>query len=188
MATEEEYQKRIEKWNWPELDALWSQIQQCDTPSWDPGKALEYLILKAFELEQSEVRWPYSVDLMGVKNVEQIDGAVYVEGIHCLVECKDYSKEKQKLNIDFEPIAKLRSQLARRPSHTIGLLFSSGGFTKPAMTLANFTQPQTILLWNGGEIDYCLKKRCFVQPLKAKIRRCIEFGVSDFDVTIEDLA
>jgi hypothetical protein len=51
--------------------------------------------------------------------VEQIDGVVYSDELACLVECKD---EAGKVN--FEPIAKLRNQLLRRPGAAIGMVFS----------------------------------------------------------------
>lgn len=47
MATEAEYQARIETYSWNELDELWSAIQYHRTTDWESGKALEYLILRA---------------------------------------------------------------------------------------------------------------------------------------------
>ncbi len=44
-------------------------------------------------------------------------------------------------SVNFEPIAKLRSQLMRRPSSAIASLFSMGGFTEPALSLLNFIYP-----------------------------------------------
>lgn len=180
MTTNEEYEAKIKTFNWEQLTILWEAILNRSTPEWEDGKAFEYLILRAFELEKVEVRWPYSVKF-DEEEVEQIDGIVYVNNISCLVECKDYSK-----NISFEPIAKMRSQLMRRPASAIGSVFSSKGFTEPALILANFTFPQTILLWNGGEIDYCLKKKAFSEALVTKYQKCIEFGHHDYDVTMEE--
>ena len=162
MPTELEYQARVKNFTWTDLKTLWDAIENGDTPGWDDGKALEYLILKSFSLSGAEVRWPYSVKLLGAE-IEQIDGFVHFKGVSCLIECKDYSTRSdgtiRKKNVNFEPIAKLRNQLMRRPSATIGSIFSSGGFTDPAQTLINFTFPQTILTWTGAEIEYCLGKK-----------------------------
>lgn len=177
MATESEYQKRVEHYGWAELSNLWQSIQQNNTPDWADGKALEYLILRAFELEKAEVRYPYSVPMKTVstkeseKDLEQIDGVVYVKGIACLIECKDY-----KDRINFEPIAKLRSQLMRRPSATIASIFGVNGFTDPAMMLLNFIYPQTILAWEADEIEYCLQHKSFSKGLIEKYRKAVEEG------------
>jgi hypothetical protein len=188
MATEADYQATIKDFTWGDLDALWTAIKQQNTPGWDRGKALEYLILRSFQLDKAEIRWPYSVRFqLSREELEQIDGVIYIGELACLAECKDYNDENgKKKNINFEPVAKMRNQLMRRPSSTIGSIFSSGGFTGPALTLANFTFPQTILLWNGEEIEYCLKKRTFCQALITKYRKCIEFGLHDYDITIEE--
>ena len=187
MATEGQYQSRIATYTWEDLDALWAAILGQQTPDWESGKALEYLILRAFQLELVEVRWPYRVRFQASgEELEQIDGVIYLGELACLVECKDYNNGGgKKKNINFEPIAKMRSQLMRRPAATIGSIFSSGGFTEPALTLANFTFPQTILLWNGEEIAFCLQTHTFNQALITKYRKCIEFGIHDYDVTIE---
>ena len=61
MTTAAEYEQRITCYSWDELSTLWNQIQSADTPDWDTGKAMEYLILRAFQLEGAEVIYPYSV-------------------------------------------------------------------------------------------------------------------------------
>jgi hypothetical protein len=177
MATELEYQERIERYDWTELGELWESIQKSDTPNWANGKALEYLILRAFQLEEAEVRYPYSVPMSVVsdksshRDMEQIDGVVYTDGLACLIECKHYDKA-----VNFEPIAKLRSQLMRRPSATIASFFSLSGYTEPALLLLNFIQPQTILVWERKEIDYCLNHQSFCNALIKKYRKAIELG------------
>ncbi len=171
MPSALEYQQRIETYNWEQLQNLWQAIQDGNTPNWEDGKALEYFILRAFELEKTdeqkvEVRYPYSVS-----NVEQIDGVIYIENIACIIECKDKTDP-----INFEPIAKLRSQLMRRPSSVIGSIFSRSEFTKSALTLLKTIQPQTILLWENAEIDYCLKNKAFRATLIKKYRAEVEYG------------
>ena len=66
-----------------------------------------------------------SVSLFG-EEVEQIDGSVRMAGLYCLVESKDETD-----NITIAPIAKIRNQLLRRPSGTIGLVFSTREFEPP---------------------------------------------------------
>ncbi|MEH2360819.1 restriction endonuclease [Nostoc sp.] len=179
MPTGKEYEAKIANYNWDDLIQLWSEIESGDTPGWDTGKALEYLVLRAFELDGAEVIWPYSVRVDG-DELEQIDGVVYSEGLACIIECKDLST---KVNI--EPIAKLRNQLLRRPTTTIGSVFSSNGFTEAAITLARFVSPQTILLWGGEEINYSLQNKSTSRSLIKKYRDCIEYGLPDYNITIE---
>src|SRR5207302_6176492 len=105
-------------------------------------EALEYLVIRAFELDPDEkvtVRYPYEVSLFGEK-VEEIDGAVHLPGLSCLVESKDWGK-----NVAIGPIVKMRSQLLRRPAGTLGLMFSSHKYTTPANYLAHFMMPQAVL-------------------------------------------
>ena len=54
--------------------------------------------------------------------------------------------------------------------------------TNPASTLARFTSPQTILLWNDKEIKQVLRDRDFCRHLITKYRACIERGLPDFDI------
>jgi hypothetical protein len=55
---------------------LWADIEARQTPSWDAGKAFEYLIIRAFQLDGAEVKYPYSVRLLG-EELEQVDGVIY---------------------------------------------------------------------------------------------------------------
>lgn len=181
MVAEAVYRKRVQSYNWKNLEKLWLRIKNGTTKQWwDDGKAFEYLILKAFELDNAFVRYPYEVKLED-EVVEQIDGAVHFEELSCLVECKDYGER----NVDIEPIAKIRNQLLRRPSSTIGLIFSKTGFTEPALTLAQYLAPQTILLWSSQEIDYIIQKKEICKFLKLKYHKCIEEGMPDYYITIE---
>jgi hypothetical protein len=181
MTTEAEYRDRISRYDWDDLLCLWREIEARSTPGWETGKAFEHLILRAFQLEGAEIRWPYSVKMDG-DEIEQIDGVIYTDGLACLVECKD-----QDARVNIEPIAKLRYQLLRRPGTTIGAVFSYGGFTEPAVTLARFTIPQTILLWNGEEVSFAIQARYMRRGLVAKYRICIEHGLPDYNIRIEGL-
>lgn len=181
MPTGAEYEAKIASYNWDDIVNLWNQIESGNTPGWDSGKALEYLILLAFQLEGAEVTWPYSVRLDG-EELEQIDGVVYSDGLACLTECKDMAERS-----NIEPIAKLRNQLLRRPIATIGSVFSRKGFTESAVTLARFVAPQTILLWGGEEIAYTIQNKCMRRALIKKYRFCVERGLPDYNITIEAL-
>ncbi|NJM49276.1 MAG: hypothetical protein HC860_26425 [Alkalinema sp. RU_4_3] len=89
MPTEINYQQRSAICDYPQLLELWTAIQTGDTPGWDPGKAFEYLVIRAFELEGAAVTYPFSVNLGGTI-VEQIDGAIYSDGLSCLVEYRTH--------------------------------------------------------------------------------------------------
>lgn len=175
-----DYVSRIRQLGWPGLRELWSRIERGAATGWPPGKALEHLVLRAFELSGATVRWPYPVSV-GEETVEQIDGAVHVGGLSCIVECKD---TVEATNTD--AIAKLRNQLLRRPAGVIGLMFSRAGFTPSAVVLADFMAPQCILPWDGEEIAYMLEKENCTLVLVAKYRRSIEHGSTrDFDIRQE---
>ncbi len=130
MPTAEEYENRVRPYDWDEVIALWQTIVARETPDWEAGKALEYVIMRAFQLDGAEVIYPYRV-LMAGEETEQIDGLVYADGLSCLIECKDLTS---KVNI--EPIAKMRHQLLRRPSSPIGAVFSRSGYNETALILA----------------------------------------------------
>jgi hypothetical protein len=176
MTTPEEYEAEIKIYTWAKLKKLWKAIKDKDTPDWEPGKAFEYMILRSFQLNGAKIHWPYSVKLFG-EEVEQIDGSVQFGSLYALVESKDETG-----NIAITPIAKLRNQLLRRPAGTIGLLFSSRGFTDPAIQLAYFALPQAILLWTGDEVEYALEQKNLVELCEVKYRACVDFGMLDFAV------
>lgn len=179
--TQQECLAKVQLLDRSELCDLWSSIKRRDTEEkgWQKGLAFEYLILRAFQLEGADIVWPFPVELFEEK-VEQIDGVIHLPGsvMSVLVESKDY---QERLNID--PIVKMRSQLQRRPAGVIGSVFSTNGFTDPALTLAQFMAPQTILLWEQPDIDYCLTEGKFTEGLLKKYRHCIEHGKSDFNVS-----
>jgi Restriction endonuclease len=178
MSTAEEHEARIQTRDWAGLRDLWEQIEDRNTPGFDAGKAFEYLVLRLFQLDGAEVRWPYRVIIRGVE-IEQIDGIIYVAGMPFLIESKDESQ-----NIAIDPIAKLRGQMARRHPGTIGMLFSYRGFTGPALMLVQQTSPQNVLLWSGFEVLHALRRERIVDALVAKYRHCIEHGIPDFDTRL----
>jgi Restriction endonuclease len=176
------YEAIIQSLQWKDLRSLWENIGNRNTPGWDSGKAFEYLVLRAFQLDGAEVRYSYSVKLFG-EEVEQVDGVVYCSGLSCLVESKDFADQ----NVDITPIAKLRNQLLRRPANTLGIVFSRTGFTDPARYLSYFSSPQTILLWSGEEIQYALEQESICELLVLKYRVCVENGLPDYNVRERDI-
>lgn len=179
MPTTTEYAAKVRRLRWPGLRKLWEGIKSGDTPGWEPGKAFEFLVLRAYELDGAAVTWPYSVSLSD-EEVDQIDGAVRIGHLYALVESKDEAD-----NVAIGPIAKMRNQLLRRPAGTIGLLFSSRGFTAPALQLAPFTLPQAVLLWPGVEVEYALAREGIAELTERKFRACVEKALPDFDIREE---
>jgi hypothetical protein len=180
MSSSTEYIEQIKSLGWGELRSLWDGILKGDTPRWPRGKALEYLILRAFELDGADVTWPFEVKIVQ-ETVEQIDGIVYAAGLTCLLECKDTAD-----SVNVEPIAKLRNQLLRRPSGILGSIISKNGFTESARLLAQFLAPQAILLWEGKEIEFVLKEESITSALRRKYRYCIEQGLPDYNISLEE--
>jgi hypothetical protein len=184
LPTAAEYENKIQLMHWAELRSLWDNIEQRDTVGWEPGKAFEYLVLRAFQLDGADVKFPYSVKLFE-EEIEQIDGVIYFGGLSCLVESKDL---QDNTRVAMAPIAKLRNQLLRRPAGVIGLVFSRTGFTQPAISLSRFSLSQSILLWNGEEIQYALAHERICELLILKYRACVEYALSDHNIIEETLS
>ncbi|MFL5383722.1 MAG: restriction endonuclease [Longimicrobiaceae bacterium] len=170
MTRAADYAARIRLLDWDGLRDLWDRSARGPVPGWPAGKAFEHLVLRAFELDGATVRWPFEVRL-GDSVIEQIDGAVYAGHLSCVVEAKDTADA-----VDIGALAKIRTQLARRPGGTIGVVFSRSGFTDPAIALAGYFAPQTVLLWSGAEVTECLENESFAVVLLAKHRECVEEG------------
>ncbi|OJT25329.1 hypothetical protein BO221_12415 [Archangium sp. Cb G35] len=158
------------------LIELWTQVQEArDLWPWPPGRAFEYLILRAFQLEGARVIWPYWGQW------EQVDGAVYVDGLSCLVECKHWQEP-----VDFSPIAKFKVRVDRRPPAALGLMFSVKGFTEPALREA-YAQPlRNVLLWHGRDVSLALRGGMRA-ALGAKWRKAVEEAQVDYELKAEDL-
>lgn len=173
----EDYVARIRDYSEADLKALLEQVKEgVEVAGWPAGKAFEHLILRAFETEGAYVRYPYEVKQDGT-TIEQIDGAVYHDGLACLVESKDYANP-----IKIDPIAKLANQLSRRPFGTLGLVFARSDFTEPAKTLARYLHPLNVLLWEFGELQAAVVTQRLCAGLKLKFQRAVEFGVPDYDI------
>lgn len=167
--------------NHADVRVFWENILQKNTPKWDAGQAFEYLMLRAFEIEGAKVTWPYEVTLFG-ETVEQIDGAILIEstGLTAIFECKDRPND----NVNIEPVAKLRNQLLGRPSGCIRAVFCTKEFTEPAIILAHFLQPHSIILWERDSIEYCIENQCFIQGLLKKNQMNLTHRSPNFNLRI----
>lgn len=154
--------------------------QGVQIPKWARGKPLEHIILRAFEIEGADVAWPFEVKI-GSQVVEQIDGAIYCDGLSAIIESKDYSEP-----INVEPIAKLRNQLARRPLHTMGIIFARRGFTEPAKTLTRMVGPLNILLWEFQELDTAIRRQQMRHALRTKLKYAVELAMPDYNIVGEN--
>jgi len=56
LATAEQYESIIASLQWDGLRALWDNIKKRNTPGWEQGKAFEYLVIRAFQLDGAEVK------------------------------------------------------------------------------------------------------------------------------------
>ena len=176
-----DYIGRIRSLDANDLVQLWEQVGSgAKVPDWPPGKAFEHLVLRAFQVEGAEVVWPFQVKREG-EVIEEIDGAVYVDGMAFLVESKDYQNA-----VDVAPIAKMRSKLLRRPAGVMGVVFSCrSSFTDAATLLAGYMMPQAILLWQGGELNVALREGRMLAGLRAKFRWAVEQGFPDYNLMTE---
>jgi hypothetical protein len=165
----------IERYARPQIELLWKNIKAGPT-RFASGKALEYLVVRAFELDGATVRYPFEDRDRDGFAVEQIDGVVHSDHLSCVIEAKD-----QKSAVDFGPIAKLAGRLMTRPSPAVGLVVSRSGFTRPARMSARFLVPQSILLWEGDELDLALTTPGGMRKgLMLKYQKAIEHGVPDY--------
>lgn len=155
--------KRIQTYDWLKLERLWMKIKAGKNTRWNNGKALEYMLVRAFDLEGAEVVYPFNNDVLMAR--EQLDGFVFVRDIGAgfIIECKDW-----KENVSFDELAKLYGRLNYRTSSTYGLFLSKTGYTASAIEMMYIMQPHSILLWSSDDIDECFKKHKFLKALRYK--------------------
>lgn len=179
MNKTEELEEKIKNCEYHyELKNLWkTRKDEKGNDVWPKGKLMEFMIVRAFELESNEakpvhVTYPYGVRDTSLDNeeIEQIDGAVHVMDLHALIECKDY----RDIKIDIEPLVKLRFRLQVRHSSAFGIFFACTELTKPAEYWINMMAPQLIIFWDKEDLEYCLENRCFVDCLETKYRMAID--------------
>lgn len=189
MSTEADYVKAIRAVaNNGRLLELWDQCinNTYDKGFWRDGKLLEYIVLRGFELEREGcVTYPFIVkdpDIEYNGALEQIDGAVHVDELHALVECKDYSSAKIKV----EPLTKMRNQLARRHGAMFGMFFTSTPLTTPTLIQVKYMAPQIIIIWTKEDIEHCIKYGRFIECMRTKYKMAVEHCNYKFDFHIFD--
>lgn len=187
MATAKEYEEKIKKMYHGGLVRLWDDFlkKTYDKSFWKSGKLLEYIVLRGFELEKDGcVTYPYDVkDIFSEykRPIEQIDGAIHVDDLHALVECKDYGSK-----IKVEPLAKMRNQLSRRHGSVFGMFFTVEGLTLPTQIQVMYMAPQMIIVWTKNDIDYCIRNRRFIECMKTKYRKAVENCEYNYEFSLYD--
>lgn len=148
------------------------------------GKLLEHTVLRAFQLSGATASPPFQVwvDPDTSHPQEEIDGAIHLGARSFLVECKD-----TRANISVEPIAKLQSQLRRRPPGVFGIVFSRLSFTASARYTATFGAATPVLSWPGVAIESALRSGDFAGPLEARIRHFAEQSLPYLDADEEEI-
>lgn len=156
---------RIRTYDWSKLERLWKKVRDGKKTGWADGKALEYLFIRAFELENADVEYSYNNKV--IKSKEQADGYIYLPSISTgfIVECKDWDSK-----IAFDEVAKLNSRLSYRMPSVYGIFVSMSDYTPSAMELMFMMQPRRILLWSKTDIDECFKKHKFIKALTHKFQ------------------
>jgi hypothetical protein len=169
--------QEAETWTRKDLTAIWAKIKAGEPiENWGPGKAFEYLVIRAFHLEGTQVRWPFQVTYpQKFGTMEQLDGVVYLQGRPFLVESKNLSEPAA-----IEAVAKLRFRLEGRPPLTMGVLFSVSNFTLPTEVFAQFASPLNVLLWNRSDLDIALPSGEMTEGLRQKFEYAIEYGLPLF--------
>lgn len=187
MATAKEYEQKIKDYHHEGLITLWDDYlkKSYDKTFWKSGKLLEYIVLRGFEIEQDGcVTYPYEVKykLYNYKNaIEQIDGAVHVDELHALVECKDY-----RAKIKVEPLSKMRNQLAKRHGSLFGMFFTVKNLTTPTQIQVQYMAPQMIIIWTKEDIDYCIRQGKFIECMKVKYRMAVENCEYNYEYYLHD--
>lgn len=162
------------------LRSLWHQLRAGSAAGFPSGKAFEFLLVRAFQIDGAEVEWPYDVPTIGpgATASHQIDGVVHFAGLALLLEAKHWNG-----NVDFAPIAKLAAHLRRRPANTMGIVFSAQGFTDPARESVLLSGSCQILLWEGDEIEWAMSQSGrFTEGLLTKYRQAVKQALPDFHI------
>jgi hypothetical protein len=161
-------------WSREELVRMWERIRAREPiDGWQAGKAFEYVVVQAFQLEKARVRWPYQVTYpQRFGAMEQVDGMVYLGERAFLLESKDLSEPAA-----IESVARLRLRLESRPPGTMGVLFSVRDFTLPTEVFTQFATPLNVLLWGSEDLDTALGNGTMVAGLRAKLDYAHELGL-----------
>ncbi len=172
--TGDECRKVAEAWKRDEVIDLWSGLKQgTQITGWPEGWTFQYLVIRAFQLEEMHVRWPYRVTYpQKFGTMEELDGAVYSDNRPFLIESKDWANPAA-----IGALAKLRFRLEARPPGTMGVVFSAMDFTLPMEIFAQFAVPLNVLLWGRADLEIALNERSMKAALEQKLHYAIEEGL-----------
>ncbi|HET7231040.1 MAG TPA: hypothetical protein VFJ16_13600 [Longimicrobium sp.] len=170
-------EEEAKAWSRDDLLRVWDHIKaRQPLDGWLRGKAFEYFVIRAFDVEGLRVKWPYVVTYrqkLGI--VEQNDGFIYLGDRPFLVESKDLSDP-----LEVESVAKLRFRLESRPPGTMSVLFNSTRFSLATEVFAQFAVPLNVVLWRGQDFDYALPTASMAAGLQAKLDAATERGTPLF--------
>jgi hypothetical protein len=170
-----ELEREARSWSRGDLVRIWERIKAGQPiVGWPAGKAFEYLVVRAFDLEGARVIWPFQVTYpQKFGTMEQVDGVAYLGDRAFLLESKSLSEPAA-----MEEVARLRMRLESRPPGTMGVLFSAQDFTLPTEVFTQFATPLNVLLWGSGDLDVALGTGSMVRGLGAKLAHATESGLS----------
>lgn len=172
--TARDFETEARGWDRADLLRIWNAIKAGEPiRGWPPGRAFEYLVVRAFDIEGAKVLWPFHVVYpQRFGTMEQVDGVVYLGERAFLLESKNLSE-----SIAVEAVARLRMRLESRPPGTMGVLFSVRKFTLPTEVFTQFATPLNVLLWENTDLDVALANASMVATLRAKLEYAIEHGL-----------
>lgn len=172
--TAKDLQTEARAWERADLLRIWEAVKAGrPIAGWPPGKAFEYLVVRAFDIEGARVLWPFEVVYpQKFGTMEQVDGVVYLGERAFLLESKNLSEP-----MAVEAVARLRMRLEARPPGTMGVLLSVQKFTLPTEIFTQFARPLNVLLWERRALDVALANASMVGTLRAKLEYAIEHGL-----------
>lgn len=175
-------EREAKAWSREDLLRIWESVKAGERVSgWPPGKAFEYVVVRAFDLEGAKVIWPFEVTYpQKFGTMEQVDGVVYLGERAFLLESKDLSEPAAATEL-----ARLRMRLESRAPGTMGVLFSTQNFTLPVEVFAQFAAPLNVLLWGRNDLNVALMDGSMVTGLRAKLARATESGLPSLSLSEE---
>jgi len=180
--------------NWTGIKAVWSGLMpeskaapcfgtQELTPA-QAGVVFGRLMTEALRLGGLSGHHAFTVSIgdEDARIREEIDGLVMDRWQGFLVEAK-YWRD----GVDFGPIARLHVLASQRPEGTLGLFFSAFGFTLAARASAQLLRPMRVLLFDGLDLAFALRKAQNVrEAIQRKWKLALKHGrpnirISEYD-------
>jgi len=159
--------QKVRGYDFNNIHELWELILDGKTleQGWQRGTALEYLIVRLFELYGAQVEYPFNGKLASSgRTLEEFDGLIQYRDYRVLLECKDTA-----VPVKYDVVAKLKAQIQRRPIFVGGSIFAKSGFKESAEVMAVESAREGVLLWNAidiNEVVYCRRNICEALELK----------------------